>query len=162
LDLLATYTHDSELQAITAPPLITTALAKPFPACCVFTCRSLVKVSNSGDYSASARKSSLNGGFLPTVPFLHSLLYRTNSVAPVVFLITPLHGANIEHSFQHYSIIACVSATAGTCLPSRCLDTALVYLLISRSLHTNSSTLYDINNYWNTRLSTTRRAGGRL
>jgi hypothetical protein len=32
---------------------ITTAPAKPFPACCVFTSRSLEKASNSGDSSVS-------------------------------------------------------------------------------------------------------------
>jgi hypothetical protein len=53
LDLLNTYTHDSELQATTAPSLITTASAKSFPASCVFTSRSLATASNSGDFSAS-------------------------------------------------------------------------------------------------------------
>jgi hypothetical protein len=37
-----------------------------------------------------------------------------------------------------------VSVAAGTCLASRCLETALLYLLISRSLHSNSSTRYNI------------------
>jgi hypothetical protein len=40
------------------------------------------------------------------------------------------------------SIPACVSFAVGTCLPSRCLETALVYLLNSRSLHSNGSTRY--------------------
>jgi hypothetical protein len=65
LDLLTTYTHDSELQAITAPQLIIRAPSKPVPACGVFTSRSLVTVSNSGGSSTSAPKSSLNGGSLP-------------------------------------------------------------------------------------------------
>jgi hypothetical protein len=55
MDLLTTYTHHSELKAITAQPLISTihnsqftvALAKPFPACCVLTSRSLITASNS-------------------------------------------------------------------------------------------------------------------
>jgi hypothetical protein len=38
------------------------------------------------------------------------------------------------------SIFACVSAAAQTYLPSRCLETALVYLFMSRSLHSNGST----------------------
>jgi hypothetical protein len=52
-------THHSELQAITAPPLISTIRRSPqhplslFPACCVFTSRSLATASNSGDPSAS-------------------------------------------------------------------------------------------------------------
>jgi hypothetical protein len=88
MDLLTTYTHDSELQAITAPLLISTIHQSPqhplslFPACCVFTSRSLVTASNSGDSSASGLKSSLNGGSLPTDPFLHRLPYRTDLVAP--------------------------------------------------------------------------------
>jgi hypothetical protein len=56
MDLLTTYTHNSELQAITAPSLISTihkTPAKPFPACCVFTSYSLSTASNSGDSSAS-------------------------------------------------------------------------------------------------------------
>jgi hypothetical protein len=35
-----------------------------------------------------------------------------------------------------------MSIAAGTCLPSSCLETVLVYLLISRSLHISSSTCY--------------------
>jgi hypothetical protein len=72
------YTHDSELQAITPPPLISTlykslAHTLSFPACYVFTSRSLVTASNSGDYWASSLKSSLNGGSFPTDYFLHRL-----------------------------------------------------------------------------------------
>jgi hypothetical protein len=59
IDLLTTYTNDSELQAITAPPVISTIHKSPqhqlslFLACCVFTSRSLATASNSGDSSAS-------------------------------------------------------------------------------------------------------------
>jgi hypothetical protein len=50
-----------------------------------------------------ALKSSLNGGALPTAFFfLHSLPYRTDSVAPVVFLITPLHVPSGKHRLQQY------------------------------------------------------------
>jgi hypothetical protein len=59
MDLFATYTNDPELQAVTAPPLITKAPAKHFPACCVFTSRSLVTASNSGHSSPSKRSSPL-------------------------------------------------------------------------------------------------------
>jgi hypothetical protein len=38
------------------------------------------------------------------------------------------------------------SVAAGTCLPSCCLETALVYLPTSRSLHSNRSTCYNIIN----------------
>jgi hypothetical protein len=59
MDLLTTYTHDSELQAITAPPLISPIHKSPqyllslLPACCVLTSRSLATASNSGDSSVS-------------------------------------------------------------------------------------------------------------
>jgi hypothetical protein len=59
MDLSTTYTHDSELQAITAPPLLSTIYKSPqhllslFPGCCVFISRSLATASNNGDSSAS-------------------------------------------------------------------------------------------------------------
>jgi hypothetical protein len=58
LDILTTYTHDSELQVITAPALIstlfqiTTVPSMSFPVY-VFTSRSLATASNNGDPSAS-------------------------------------------------------------------------------------------------------------
>jgi hypothetical protein len=54
---------------------ITTEPAKTFPACCVFTSRSLVTASNSRDSSASALESSLNGGSLPNPFQLSRLLF---------------------------------------------------------------------------------------
>jgi hypothetical protein len=53
MELLTTYTHDSDLQAVTAPPVITTAPTKSSPACCVFISRSLETASNNTDSSAS-------------------------------------------------------------------------------------------------------------
>jgi hypothetical protein len=59
IDLLTTYTHGSELQAVTAPPLISAVHRSPqhllrlSPACCVFISRSLATASNSGDSSVS-------------------------------------------------------------------------------------------------------------
>jgi hypothetical protein len=59
MNLLITYTHYSELKAITAPPLIYRIHKSPqhllsiFPACCVFIGRSLATASNSGDSSTS-------------------------------------------------------------------------------------------------------------
>jgi hypothetical protein len=76
----------------------------------------LVPTSNIWDSSASAIKSSLKGGSLQTAPFLHSLPYRTDLVAPVVFLITPGHGPR-----RHRSSVTCVSTAARTCLRSRFL-----------------------------------------
>jgi hypothetical protein len=57
--------------------------------------------------------------------FLHRLSYTADSVAQIVFLITPLHGPSRKHRFQQY-IVACVSVAAGTCLLSRCLETNVV------------------------------------
>jgi hypothetical protein len=96
LDLLTTYTHDSELQAVnnTTASLhnsqITTAPAKPFPACSVITSRSLITGSNSGESSASSLMSPLNGGSLRTVPFLHSLPHRTDQA------LTLSHAYNVS------------------------------------------------------------------
>jgi hypothetical protein len=54
MDLLTTYTHNLELQAITAPLLITIAPAKTFSSLlCVFTSHSMITAYNSGDSSAS-------------------------------------------------------------------------------------------------------------
>jgi hypothetical protein len=59
LDLLTTYTHDSELQANITPSLISTIDKSPlhplsvFPRCCDFTSRSLATASNTRDSSAS-------------------------------------------------------------------------------------------------------------
>jgi hypothetical protein len=81
----------------------TTAHTKSFPACYVITSCSLVRVSNCGDPSASVLKASLNGGSLPTYSFLHRFLYRTDLVAPVVFLISPWHGPHRQHCSVSYA-----------------------------------------------------------
>jgi hypothetical protein len=65
---------------------ITTVYAKSYPAFSFFTRRFLVTASNNGDSSASALKSSLNGGSLATDPFLHKRSYCTDFVTPIVFL----------------------------------------------------------------------------
>jgi hypothetical protein len=57
----------------------------------------------------------------------------------------PVCADRVENTvFNGTSILSCVSVAAGTCLPNHCLETALVYLLISRSLHSNGSTPYNI------------------
>jgi hypothetical protein len=57
--LLTTYTHNLELQVITAPALISTLYNSPqhksFLSCCVFTSRFLVTASNSGESSTNCR-----------------------------------------------------------------------------------------------------------
>jgi hypothetical protein len=108
LDLLNAYTCNSEIKVITAQSLISTLYKSPqhtlnfFSACCVFTSRSPVTAYNSGDPSASAPRSSLNGGSLLTDSFLHKLLNSTDLVAPVVFLITHLNGPRRKHRSFSY------------------------------------------------------------
>jgi hypothetical protein len=66
---------------------LTTAPAKPFPACCI-TNRSPATASNSRD--SSALRDQVLSSRLP---------YRTDSVAPIVFLLTPRHIPNGNTSF---------------------------------------------------------------
>jgi hypothetical protein len=63
MDLLTTYKHDSKLQVITVPPLISTnlkitkALDKNFLACYIFTSCYQATASNSVDSSASCAQA---------------------------------------------------------------------------------------------------------
>jgi hypothetical protein len=126
---------------------ITTAHAKSFPACCVFTSRSLVTASNSGDSSASALKCSLNGGSPPTDNFLHRLPYRTDLVAPIVFLITPRYGPRPQHSSFSYAnrfrgnvfTEPFPSSSRLSCLLRICCLVTGVPLSVSRTLPRNES-----------------------
>jgi hypothetical protein len=110
---------------------ITTARAKPFLSCCVFTSRSLAAASNSGDSSAPrAQVLSLQ------TPILNSL-----------GLPSCLQGnSSARTTWKHP--VSCIVVrrfiVAGTCLPSRCLETALVYSPISRSSHGNGCTRYNV------------------
>jgi hypothetical protein len=49
-----------------------------------------------------------------------------------------------------------MSVATRTCLPNRCLETALVYLLTSRSLHISGSTCYCTRRYSQNRDAETR------
>jgi hypothetical protein len=116
MHLLSTYTNNSELQALTAPPLISarykSLYTKPFPACCVSTSRSPATVSNSGDSSASC----------PQVPSSQPPAQNTTElIAPTVLVITYRNGPHRKH---RSSIVAFLSAAAVTCLPSCCSETA--------------------------------------
>jgi hypothetical protein len=53
---------------------------------------------------------------------------------------TPLHGPSRKHSVQEYLCYCIRIRCRRNVLTSRCLETALVYLFISRSLHSNDST----------------------
>jgi hypothetical protein len=94
----------------------TTAPAKPFPACCVFTSRSLATASNSVDSSASRAQvlpsPTLVQNCLPAVfsepnwiaissqpPLQSSTALSTTKPQPSSFTAI-LHGANRKHRFQ--------------------------------------------------------------
>jgi hypothetical protein len=112
MDLLTTYTHDSELQAITAPPLISTICKSPqhtlslFQSA-VFTNRSPAMASNRGDSSTSQTPVQNWRG--------HNSSARTTQKHPV---------------FNSAFIIARRFVAAGTCLPSRCW-----YIRLPRGRH---------------------------
>jgi hypothetical protein len=74
LDVLNVSTHDSELQAITAPPLISTIHKSPqhtlfVAACCVFTSRFLATALTVEILQLHELKSTLNGDSIPTELF---------------------------------------------------------------------------------------------
>jgi hypothetical protein len=126
---------------------ITTAAAKHFPACYVFTRRSLITASNSGDSSASASKSSLNAGSISTDsvttdripgwrPFYTNLLVFSSkaefklTTVTASFLQTPVQNwlgcLNCLHSNSSARTeekapfpTACVSVAEGMCLIRR-------------------------------------------
>jgi hypothetical protein len=70
MDLLTTYTHDLELQALRTLSLIYTLYkslhANCSPACSVFTSRCLVTAPSNGDSSASVLTPLLPGEYLTT------------------------------------------------------------------------------------------------
>jgi hypothetical protein len=73
-----------------------------FPACCVFSSRSVVTASKSVDSSVSALKFSLNGGSLPTDSFLHRPVQNWLG-CPSCLLITPRHGPRRQHRSFSYA-----------------------------------------------------------
>jgi hypothetical protein len=88
---------------------ITTAPAKPFPACCVLISRSLATVSSNESLQLHSLKSSL-----------HSLSYKTE-LCPL--LITSRHEPHRKHiSFIILSRLIVVNI----CLPRRCVAMAAV------------------------------------
>jgi hypothetical protein len=96
---------------------ITTAPAKYFPACCVFTNRFLVTASNTGDSSAS-RSQVLSS----QTPVQNRLSYPSCSPYNSSARTTQKHLLS-----KSTLIIAHRFIFAGTCLLSRCPETALVY-----------------------------------
>jgi hypothetical protein len=110
----------------------TTAPAKPFPACCVFTIRSLAMASNSGDSSASCAQD-------------------LSSQTPIQnWLGRPLQDNSSARTTQKHPVSNCTCIVAhrfipaGTCLLSHCLEMSLVYLPISPLSHSNGSPRYNM------------------
>jgi hypothetical protein len=146
MDLFTDHIHDSELQTITTPSLITTAPSKPFPACCIFISRSLAAASNSDDSSAS--RAQVLSSQPPCAE--HSSQLATKWVASIVFKITPRHGPHRKHPVS--IVVSCLatgcitisnrySFVVGACLPRCCIATAVVSLFVSRCLHHNMNLL---------------------
>jgi hypothetical protein len=139
---LVTYIHDSELQAITPPTLISTihkSLQHPlnlFPVCCVFTSRSPTTASNNVDSSSSCAQ------VLSSQPPVQNCLtteFSTELIAPTDLVITSGHRPHRKHCAS----ISCVLVAVGTFLPGYCLETVTVIRLTSRSLFSNGYTRYD-------------------
>jgi hypothetical protein len=123
LDLLTTYTrlvttsnyngtanlHNSQM---------TTAHAKPFWVCCVFTSHSLATVSNSGDPSFSFTRSD---------PLFTASRTELTNNWPFPLLIPSRHGPRrSKHPLPTITIVACVFVAARTCLASSCPETIVV------------------------------------
>jgi hypothetical protein len=118
IDLLTTYTHNSELQVITALLVISTLYKLShhslslFPACCSFIIRSITTATNSGGSLVSSPQVLLwqppvqNSTHSTRAPFFSPLCRAhlncqpsTELVVPVLFFITTLHGPNRKHNF---------------------------------------------------------------
>jgi hypothetical protein len=115
IDLLTTYAHGTTSNYSAIANLhtsqITTASAKYFPACCVFTSLSLATASNSGDSSAS------HAQVLSSQPSVRNSILCLTELCPL--LITSQHGPHTEH---RSSIVAFVPVAAENYLLSRCSE----------------------------------------
>jgi hypothetical protein len=125
LGLLTTLPYDPELQVSTAPSLIST-IHKPLPQ----TLNHLQPAVSSLDVSW---QRLLTVEILQLHAFkssLHTLPYRTTY--QLILSLACNISARTTHTHpvsNNTSIVACVFVVAGTCLPSRCLETAPVYFL---------------------------------
>jgi hypothetical protein len=143
MDLLTTYTHDSELQVITAPPPISTIRISPQHPL------SLFQPAVSSLAIPWQRLLTVEILQLHVLRFcLHSLLCRTHPTTQLCpLLITSRHGPHRKH---RSSIVAFMSIATGTYLPSCCLETAVVrttentILLLLQALPTNGHCLQSL------------------
>jgi hypothetical protein len=140
MDWLSTYTHDSELQAITTPPSASTIHKLPphllsfFQTCYVFTSRSLATASNSGDSSVSSAQ------FFSSQPpiqnwtdyyksSLHRLPYRTELTTPSLLLTD-------SHTELNWPLQVFTSQTPLQCIPPNPTRICLTSILILSSKRT--------------------------
>jgi hypothetical protein len=78
-------------------------------------------------------------------PHFYTGVYWLWTILAPVFLLITFCTDRVENTVSYSSsIVTCISVAARTCLPSRWLETTLVCLLISRSLHSNGSTRYSM------------------
>jgi hypothetical protein len=119
---------------------ITTEPVKPFPVCYVFTSLFLATASNNVDSSASRAHAILS--CLPSHNWTGITLYLAYNISARTTQETP--------RFICYSptvtLLRIRCLATGTCLPSCCPETGLVYPPISWSLRSNGSTSHNIKN----------------
>jgi hypothetical protein len=145
MDLLTTYTHDSELQGLTKLSPISTLYKYTYYtlsslAGSVITTMENLQLLCSGCYCPAnipQLKCQLNYITISSQPPLQN---STELNITTVLVISSRHG---PHRKCRISIIAWVFVAAGTCLKCRCVETVAVYSPISRSLHNNDCTRYN-------------------
>jgi hypothetical protein len=132
MDLLTTYTHHSELQAITALSLIYALYKSPHAVISSLQCFQQPFPGLTVDMlQLSALRS-----FLQDCSTELTANYQLHLAAPILFFIIPLRGRRRQHPV---SPIAYVTVAAGTCLPSRCLTMGCTTPLFIHLLHCNGS-----------------------
>jgi hypothetical protein len=121
MHLLTTHTHDSERQAITAPPLRSTIHKSPQHPLSLF--QSAVS-SPAVPWQRLLRVEILQLHTLNSSLQRHP--YIVDLIAPVVFQLLGMDHAETP-PFQQYLHCCVRFADEGTCLQSRCPETTLVY-----------------------------------
>jgi hypothetical protein len=140
-DLLSTYTHESELETITALSLTSTVHkslhAKSSPACS--NSRSLATASKSGDSPASRAQVLFSQ---PSAQ--NSAELSVNSLLQTVLLITFWHRSHRKHSVFIVVVQLLQPPSNGNTFTEPLSRNNLVYSPISRSLHSYGCTRYNI------------------